>query len=287
MLQGLLDRLPLGNLRVPSPQVAVLRLHGVIGPLGPLRDGLTLAALAGPLQRAFSLKPLTAVALALNSPGGAPTQTALIAGRIRQLAEEKKVPVFAFVEDVAASGGYWLATAADEIFATETSILGSIGVISASFGFHELIKRLGIRRRLYTAGERKSLLDPFLAEDPEDVERLKAIQRELHEAFKAQVRARRAGKLRGEEAALFNGDVWTGRRALELGLVDALGELRPILRQRYGEKVRLKPIGRERSWLRRRLGLGALAAAASSPGEWSAEMLAALEARAMWARFGL
>src|SRR5208282_6166386 len=174
MLSRWLDRLPLGALRTPAPQVAVVRLAGVIGPLGPLRGGLSIASLAAPLERAFRMKPLAAVALALNSPGGAATQSALIAARVRQLAEEKGVPVIAFVEDVAASGGYWLAAAADEIYASETSIVGSIGVISAGFGFHELIARLGIRRRLYTAGERKAMLDPFLEENPADVERLKA-----------------------------------------------------------------------------------------------------------------
>src|SRR5208282_2783942 len=187
-----------------------------------------------------------AVALALNSPGGAATQSALIAARVRQLAEEKGVPVIAFVEDVAASGGYWLAAAADEIYASETSIVGSIGVISAGFGFHELIARLGIRRRLYTAGERKSLLDPFLEENPADVERLKALQGEVHEAFKAHVRARRGSKLKASEEVLFNGEFWTGKRALELGLVDGIGELRETLRRRFGDKVRLRPVGGER-----------------------------------------
>jgi len=288
MLSRWLDRLPLGALRTPAPQVAVVRLAGVIGPLGPLRGGLSIASLAAPLERAFRMKPLAAVALALNSPGGAATQSALIAARVRQLAEEKGVPVIAFVEDVAASGGYWLAAAADEIYASETSIVGSIGVISAGFGFHELIARLGIRRRLYTAGERKAMLDPFLEENPADVERLKALQREVHEAFKAYVRARRGAKLKLPEDELFSGEFWTGKRALELGLVDGIGDLRGTLRRRFGDKVRLRPVGAERGWLRRRLGLAADAAgAAAAPAEWAAELLSALEARALWARFGL
>jgi len=287
-LSSWLDRLPLGALRTPAPQVAVVRLAGVIGPLGPLRGGLSIASLAAPLERAFRMKPLAAVALALNSPGGAATQSALIAARVRQLAEEKGVPVIAFVEDVAASGGYWLATAADEIYASETSIVGSIGVISAGFGFHELIARLGIRRRLYTAGERKAMLDPFLEENPADVERLKALQREVHEAFKAYVRARRGSKLKLPEEQLFNGEFWTGKRALELGLVDGIGDLRGTLRRRFGDKVRLRLVGGERGWLRRRLRLAAEhAGQAAAPVEWAAELLSALEARALWARFGL
>ncbi len=283
-----LDRLPLGGLRKAAPQVAVLRLAGAIGPVGPWRGGLGLASLAAPIERAFGLKPLAAVALAINSPGGAATQLALIAGRIRQFAEEKKVPVLAFVEDVAASGGYWLATAADEIYASETSIVGSIGVISSGFGLNEFIERFGIRRRLYTAGERKSLLDPFLAEKPEDVARLKALQGDIHEAFKAQVRLRRGAKLKRPEEELFSGEFWTGRKALELGLVDGIGELRGTLRQRFGEKVRLTPVGGERSWLRRRLGLPSGGGFAAETGtEWAPELLAALEAKALWSRYGL
>lgn len=288
MLQRLLSRVPLRGWRGFFPQVTVVRLAGVIGPLGPWRSGLSMAGLAGALERAFEVRPLAAVALAINSPGGSATQSALIAGRIRQLADEKGVPVLAFVEDVAASGGYWLASAADEIFASETSVVGSIGVIAASFGFHDLIKRLGVQRRLYTAGERKAMLDPFLVEKPEDVERLKSLQRDVHEAFKAQVRARRAGKLKAPEETLFNGEFWTGRRALELGLIDGLGELRGTLRGRFGAKVRLRVIGRERGWLRRRLGIDLpRVETLGPPAGWAADVLAAVETRALWARYGL
>jgi signal peptide peptidase SppA len=286
-LSTLLDRLPLGTLRTPAPQVAVVPLAGVIGPLGVLRSGLSIASLASTLERAFAMRPLAAVALAINSPGGAATQSALIAGRIRQLAEEKKVPVFAFIEDVGASGGYWLATAADEIYAMDSSIVGSIGVVAAGFGFHELIGRLGVRRRLYTAGARKAMLDPFLAEDPDDVDRLKALQREVHEAFKAQVRGRRGGKLKAPEDQLFSGEFWTGTRALELGLVDGLGELRGTLRRRFGEKVRLRLVGGERGWLRRRLRLAVPDAMEAWPAEWAPQLLSALETRALWSRYGL
>ncbi|HYB09691.1 MAG TPA: S49 family peptidase [Alphaproteobacteria bacterium] len=287
-LTAFLDRLPIPALRPALPQVSVVRLFGVIGPLGPLRGGLNIAGVAGVLERAFKIKPLSAVALAINSPGGSASQSLLIAGRIRQLAAEKNVPVFAFVEDVAASGGYWLACAADEIYAAETSIVGSIGVISTGFGFQDLIKRLGIRRRLYTAGERKAMLDPFLAEDPDDIERLKALQHELHEAFKTQVRTRRANKLKASEDALFNGEFWTGRRALEFGLVDGIGDLRGTLRNRFGDKVRLRVVSGERGWLRRRLGLATVDAPAFAwPADWAPELIASLEARALWSRFGL
>ena len=215
-------------------------------------------------------------------------QSHLIYQRIRALADEKKVPVFAFVEDVAASGGYMIACAADEIIVDASSIVGSIGVVGASFGFDELIKKIGVERRLYTSGENKAMLDPFSPEKPEDVERLKAIQREIHEGFIALVKERRGGKLDSRETALFSGEYWTGNRAKELGLVDAIGDLRSALRERYGEKVqdsadrRARPVrpafaGREP----RRLG-----ALGQGP-SLAEDVVATLEARALWARFGL
>jgi signal peptide peptidase SppA len=232
------------------------------------------------------------VALSINSPGGSPVQSSLIARRIRQLATEKKVPVVAFAEDVAASGGYWLACAADEIYADASSIVGSIGVIAAGFGFSEMIDKIGIERRVYTAGERKSLLDPFRPENPEDVERLKAIQAEVHGGFQDWVRERRGDRLRGRPEDLFNGEFWTGKRALELGLIDGLDDLRAAMRRRFGDDVRLRQVGGERSWLRRRFagasseflpdGLGGLL-----PGNWADDLLAAIEARSIWGRFGL
>ena len=262
------------------PLVAVVRLTGVIGPLGPWPGGLSLAGLASTLERAFSIRGLKAVALSVNSPGGSPVQSSLIAKRIRALAAEKKLPVFAFAEDVAASGGYWLATAGDEIFADESSIVGSIGVISAGFGFQELLQRFGVERRIHTAGARKSMLDPFRPENAEDVARLEALQREIHEGFKAQVRSSRGARLKGDDDSLFSGEFWTGRRALELGLVDGIGDLRSVMRVRFGEKVRFLVVGAPTSWLRRRLGL-------SAPPEWARDLLAAAEERALWARFGL
>ena len=281
---SLLGRLPIGRFREPPPVVAVIRLAGVIGALGPLRMGLTLSGVAGQIERAFRLPRLKAVALAVNSPGGAPVQAALIGGRIRTLAEEKEIPVIAFAEDVAASGGYWLACAADEIYADENSVVGSIGVISSGFGFQDLLQRVGVERRLHTAGEKKSLLDPFKAEDPKELARLKSLQKEIHESFKTQVRERRGERLKGSEKVLFSGEFWTGRKALELGLIDGLGDLRGVLRQRYGEKLRLKRVDGVRPWWRRRLPGGS---SLPAPQDWAAGLLTAVEERALWSRYGL
>jgi serine protease SohB len=245
-----------------------------------------MARLARPLERAFTAKDCAAVALVINSPGGSAAQSALIANRIRTLADENKKPVFAYVEDVAASGGYWLACAADEIFADENSIVGSIGVIASSFGFEDAIRRLGVQRRLYTAGARKSLLDPFGPEKAEDVARLKHLQGEIHANFIAWVRKRRGAKLAGDDAALFEGDFWTGTQALTLGLIDAIGEPRSDLRKRYGEKVRYRGIGTQGRSLRRMIGLAG-AEAGGGAGAWPQEALDALEARLLFARFGL
>jgi signal peptide peptidase SppA len=220
------------------------------------------------------------VALVINSPGGSPVQSALIAKRIRLLATEKKLPVIAFVEDVAASGGYWLACAADEIIADGASIVGSIGVVSAGFGFQHLIARLGIERRVHTSGENKSMLDPFRDEKPEDVERLKRLQAEIHDGFKDWVRERRGTKLKGGDALLFTGEFWTATRGLEFGLVDSLGELRTVLQARYGARVHLPVIAARRRFLSR-FGFG------SGIERIGPSTLAALEERAHWQRFGL
>lgn len=285
--RDLLRHLPIERFRNPPPVVAVLRLNGVIGMRG--RRGLSLASKAAAIERAFGMRGVAAVALSINSPGGSPVQSALLYRRIRQLAEEKGIPVFAFAEDVAASGGYWLALAGDEIYAEEASVLGSIGVVSAGFGFNELLRRIGINRRLYTAGERKALLDPFLAEDPQGVERLTAIQRDIHGSFKDLVRTRRSSKLSGEEDALFNGDVFTGRSALAHGLIDGIGELRGVMRARYGDKVNLRLVDSEKRrfslnlpFLARRYG-----EFAGSPGDIAADLLATVEERLHWGRFGL
>ena len=291
-MKDLLAKLPFGPWRDAGPIVSVLRLSGVIGQMGPLRQGLTLAGMAGLIERAFAPKKQAAVALIVNSPGGSPVQSALIAKRIRDLAAEKNVPVFAFCEDAAASGGYWLACAADEIWADESSILGSIGVVSSGFGAHEFIQRHGIERRLYTAGDRKILLDPFSPEREDGVAHLKAIQADVHDSFKQMVRARRGARLNGPEEELFSGAFWAGRRALELGLIDGIGDMRTILRGRFGEKVRLRVVQEDRRWFRR-LGfrVESVPGLASLPGQIASELpsatLAAVEERALWSRIGL
>jgi serine protease SohB len=226
-----------------------------------------------------------AVALLINSPGGSAAQSHLIFRRIRDLADEKKIPVFAFVEDVAASGGYMIACAADEIVCDPSSIVGSIGVVGGSFGFEKLIEKIGIERRLYTSGENKAMLDPFLPEKPEDVAKLKAIQKEIHEHFIALVKSRRAEKLDSRESALFTGEYWTGSRAMELGLVDAIGDLRGTLRARYGDKVQT-PLIVERGFFGRKTPGVALDGLLSGP-SLAEDFVGTLQARALWARYGL
>lgn len=251
--------------------VPVIHLSGIIG--GRSR-GLSDAGLAPLIERAFQRGKPTAVALVINSPGGSAAQSSLIAARIRRLAEEKKVPVHAFVEDVAASGGYWLACAANDIWVDQASIIGSIGVIFASFGFPDAMARLGVERRVITAGRSKSFADPFLPQKPEDVERLRALQTPIHQAFIDYVKTRRHGKI-DPEADLFNADVWVGQQAVDLGLVDGVAHVVPKLKALYGEKVRLVPLGQRRSMLQR-LGMAA-----------TDRLLQSVDERALWTRYGL
>ena len=272
--------------RGDTPVVPVVRLTGVIGFSTPLRPGLTLAGIARTLDRAFATRNAPAVAVAINSPGGSPVQSHLIFRRIRELAKEKSRRVIAFVEDAAASGGYMIACAADEIIADPHSIVGSIGVVGSSFGFDKAIAKLGIDRRLYTSGEHKAMLDPFLPENADDVERLKKLQREIHDDFIGLVKSRRGGKLAGPENDLFSGEYWIGRRALELGLVDGIGDLRGVLRERFGEKVVTPLVSAERGWFGRRVpGVGG--SLGLLQGGLSEDLISALEARAIWARYGL
>ena len=291
-LTKLLSWLPIERFRDPPPVVGVIRLAGVIGDMAPFRGGLTLARLENDIERAFKLPRLKAVALLINSPGGSPVQSDLIAQRIRDWSREKEVPVLAFCEDVAASGGYWLACAGDEVFVNEASIVGSIGVISSGFGLADFIARYGIERRVHTAGDKKSMLDPFRPENPEDIVRLKAIQGEIHQRFKDMVEERRGEHLKSNGETLFSGEFWTGNKAVELGLADAVGEMRQVLRERFGDKVALVPVRRPRSWLRRRLGMAFVGADSDSrgfpaPQEWAAGLLSAVEERSLWSRFGL
>lgn len=271
--------------RERGPVVAMVRLHGIITPTpSPLGRGtINLSGIETALTRAFDQERLQAVALAVNSPGGSPTQSALVADRIRGLAKDKGVPVLACCEDVAASGGYWLACAADEIIAHPTSLVGSIGVISQGFGLHNLLERWGVERRLYTVGQNKARLDPFLPESDEDVAWLHRMQTELHRMFTDWVRCRRGDKLRDGED-LFTGEVWTGARAVELGLIDGVGTLRSVVSQRYpdAEITTIEP----RKPLLARLGFRPAATGASGPDAVLAA-LEALEHRATWSRFGL
>jgi signal peptide peptidase SppA len=269
------------------PLVAVVKLHGVISPTpSPVgRGAINLGSVESALTRAFDHDRLVAVALAVNSPGGAATQSALVADRIRGLADKRRVPVLAFCEDVAASGGYWLACAADEIFAHATSLVGSIGVVSAGFGMAGLLERFGVERRVHTAGDRKVRLDPFRPETAEDVEWLARLQGDLHEQFVTWVRDRRGTKLSGAETDLFSGEVWTGSRALELGLIDGLGTLREVLAKRYQDAhvMAVEP----RRPLLARLGMAGVTARLGSPAEHLLAAVELLEQRATWSRFGL
>ncbi|PIE17005.1 MAG: S49 family peptidase [Rhodobacterales bacterium] len=255
-----------------GPKVAVIQLSGAIAAGG--RNGLSDARLRPLIEKAFRKGRPKAVALLINSPGGSPVQSSLIAARIRRLAAERNIPVLAFVEDVAASGGYWLATAADEIWADECSIVGSIGVISMGFGFDKAMQQHGVERRVYTAGKSKSMLDPFQPEKPSDVKRLKDLLEQMHQSFKAQVQKRRLGKL-PEDQDLFTGEVWLGRTALELGLIDGIGHLEPLLKQRFGDKVKLLRYGSKRPLLQR-FGLRLVQ-----------DALDDVQERAHFARFGL
>ena len=278
-------------MRADGVVIPVVRLSGAIMPAGSaLRQTMSLASTAGMLEKAFSFKKAPAVAIAINSPGGSPVQSRLIFRRIRDLAEEKNKKVYVFVEDLAASGGYMIAVAGDEIIADPSSIVGSIGVVSASFGFQEMIKKIGVERRLYTAGKNKALLDPFSPEKKEDVARLKALQLDIHETFIDLVKARRGAKL-ADSDDLFSGMFWSGRQGLELGLVDQLGDMRSFLKARYGEKTRLRLVSAPRGLFGRRLNLFGVGKGGGESekiaGALASGVADALEERALWGRFGL
>ena len=276
------------------PTVPVLRLAGPIGMATPLRPGLSLGTLSGPIERAFSMSKLPAVALVINSPGGSAVQSSLILKRIRQLAVEKEKKVYVFCEDVAASGGYYLAVAGDEIYADASSIIGSIGVIAAGFGFDKAIEKLGVDRRVYTSGEHKSTLDAFRPENHDDIARVKAIQKDIHDAFIGVVKDRRAGRLANLDDELFSGAFWSASKALEFGLIDGISDVRSKMHEVFGEKVRLKlvPItpGGLLGRLRRTPGAmglmdgGRMGERALTLGD---DLVSAVEARLLWSRFGL
>lgn len=283
-------------LRSKTPVVPVLRLTGVIGGGGRLSRGLTLAGVAGPLAKLFSLDG-PVVAISINSPGGSPVQSRLIHDRIRKLADEKDKEVIVFVEDVGASGGYMLAVAGDEILCDPSSILGSIGVISAGFGLDRVIERWGVERRVYTAGEKKLALDPFSPEKPDDIKRLKAIQQQIHESFVDLVKARRVGRIQeDDEKTLFTGEFWAGQRAVDLGLADKVQSLDAAMIERFGDKVKLVaiPTTRRGLWgaLRSQVGMtgdgSALSASPSDLADGIVDgLLSRVEERSHWGRFGL
>ena len=274
-----------------GPVVPVLRFAGPIGAAVPLRPGLSIAHAASAIEKAFEMSKCPAVAIVINSPGGSAVQSNLIFRRIRQLAEEKKKTVYTFCEDVAASGGYYLAVAGDEIYADASSIVGSIGVIFSGFGFVKAIEKLGIERRVYTAGIAKDSLDPFRPERPEEVEQIKSVQRDVHDVFIGVVKERRAGRLRGADADMFSGAFWSAPKAMELGLVDGISDVRTKMRELYGDKVRLKVVPLEKGGLLSRLRRSPASTGyeelTSGRLAFAEDLISAVEARALWSRYGL
>lgn len=239
-----------------KPAVAVLRLEGVIGKVGAFKTGLTINSLNNLIEKAFKINNLKALCLVINSPGGAPVQAELITNRIIELAAEKDIPVYSFVEDVAASGGYWLACAADKIFVSRSSVIGSIGVIASGFGFSEAIKKIGVERRIYTQGKNKSILDPFMPEKESDSEIVKKVQKEIHEHFISVVKERRKGRLTQSDDILFNGEFWSGQTAIDYGLVDGINNLNSFIKNKFGDEVKIEYIEPKQSWLKKKFGLG-------------------------------
>ena len=287
-MAGFLKRLVPKRFRKRELTIPVVRLQGAIMADGsPLRPALNLAAVSASLDKAFSMKETPAVAISVNSPGGSPVQSRLIYSRIRALAEEKGKRVYVFVEDVAASGGYMIALAGDEIIADPSSIVGSIGVVSGGFGFPELLRKIGVERRIYTAGENKAILDPFQPEKPQDIEHLKSLQLDIHATFIDMVKARRGHRL-SSDPDVFSGLFWTGTRGLELGLIDGLGDMRGELRKRYGDTVKLELVTATRGLLGRRVpGVGGSSAATEIAGAAAGGLASVLEEKALWARYGL
>ena len=259
--------------------IPTLRLSGVIGQAGFMRSGLNISALDKLIDKLFADKKSPAVAIIINSPGGSPTQSSLIADKIIKKAKENDKKVLVFVEDVAASGGYWLACAGDEIFIDTNSVLGSIGVISPGFGFVELIKKIGIERRVYTSGKSKSFLDPFKEEKIDDVKRLKDIQEQIHENFISYVKSRRGKKIEEKNTdEVFSGLFWVGNKAIELGLADGIGSIYEVINKRFGKKAKIKFIDQKKSFLQRKLSTSLLN---------TDELISSIEEKAMWSKFGL
>ena len=281
IFRKLLAQIPLPLFQHPAPVVAVLPLEGVIGSGSRFSTALNLAGIEEKITQAFEVYNVKAVALAVNSPGGSPVQSELIMRRIQKLSAEKKIPVYAFAEDVAASGGYLISLAAEEIYAHEASIIGSIGVISAGFGFHKAIEKIGVDRRVYAAGDNKSILDPFQPEKEKDIKLLKDMQKEIHEFFKNLVKERRGDKLKGTQKVMFSGQFWAGKEALKLGLVDGIGDMHTVMKEKLGDNTKFKRIKEEKGFIKGLLGMSATKVKISD------EILSTLESRSLWARFGL
>ena len=263
-----------------KPLIAHIRLSGVIGYVGRFQQGLSYSSHHEIIKKAFSLKKAKAVAISINSPGGSPVQSHLLYSLIRKLAEEKKIKVITFAEDVAASGGYMLACAGDEIYANASSIVGSIGVIYSGFGFQDLIKKAGVERRVHTAGKSKSILDPFMEEKPEDIVKLKAIQEDLHKEFIQLVKNSRKEKIKASsDDSLFNGEFWAGTKAKEQGLIDGIGNVFQVLEDKFGKDVKIKNFEKQEGWLKKKLSSSMANAVSSAMTE--------LETRSFWNRFGL
>lgn len=271
----------IGGILKPKPKISIIRLSGVIADSGSMgRSSINYARMEKPIEHAFDIFDLKAVFLIINSPGGSPAQSALIGNHIRRLSQEKEIPVYAFVEDVAASGGYWLACAADEIYATDVSIVGSIGVISSGFGFQNFIDRYGIERRIHTSGKDKSFLDPFAEEKPADVKRLSGIQKELHESFIDWVKERRGDKLDGNDKDLFEGQFWTGLKAKELGIIDGIEDAKSFAKEKFGDDIRFVESSAEKKLLPSLLGTEAKHSLAQ-------DAIDTIETKAVWGRYGL
>ena len=283
-LDNLLSYLPLG-LGGSKPVVAVFRLDGVIGKAGALKSGLTLSSLNKLIEKMFKIEHLDAICLSINSPGGAPVQAELITNRIVELAKAKEVPVYSFVEDVAASGGYWLACAGEKIYASQSSIIGSIGVISSGFGFHEAIEKLGIERRVYTEGSTKSVLDPFQPAKKSDIKIIHKIQKEIHQHFINTVKERRAGRLTQSDDILFNGEFWSGQIALDYGLIDGIENLYSFIQKRYGDNVKIEHVGNKQSWFKKKLGISQISQEFAN--DLSESVINSAEERLISSKFGI
>lgn len=274
----------IGSFFVPKKKVAVIRLSGVISENASKRGGISYNRYHKLIEKAFKISGVEEVVLLINSPGGAPAQCSLITNLIRMMADDSDIHVSAFIEDIAASGGYWIACAADKIYVQSSSIVGSIGVISASFGFQELIAKYGVERRIHTSGKEKSFMDPFVPEKPNDQKRLQAVQGAIHEDFIDWVKQRRGDKIEAPNKDIFEGQFWAGHEAVDLGMVDAIGSLRAVMREKYGDDVRFLELQPEKPLIKQVLGIPGMASASQN---WADDLVDAVEYRAMWSRFGL